>query len=70
LTLAAPFVLLVVVSVAEELLRDADGGRNGYAGGYTGNDLLAGRHTFIFVVAVHLLSPFLACRVSSRCSRC
>jgi len=68
LAVAASFVLLVVVPVAEELLRDADGGRDGYASGYPGNDLLAGRHTFIFVVVVHLASVP-RCRVSSRCSR-
>jgi len=55
--LAVAFVLLHVVSVVsvpEELLRNAHGSRNGYAGGDAGNDLLAGGHAFIFVLVVHL----------------
>ena len=57
---------VIVVPVAEELLRDPDGGRNGYTDGCAGDDLLAGRHAFIFVVIVHLDLHFLVCSVKSR----
>jgi len=68
LTPAVPAVLLFVPTVSEELLRDADGCRNGYADGCPGNDLLAGRHTFVLVLVlvVHLGLHFLVFRFSSR----
>jgi hypothetical protein len=50
--------VLLIVPIPNELLRDSDGGRNGYADGRAGEDLLARRYTLIVVVVVILVFHF------------
>jgi hypothetical protein len=59
----------LIVAIADQFLRDADSGRYGNADRRTGNDFLAGRKSFVFVLVLVPFHVDLLFAVSSRVLR-